>query len=282
MTNNNEIDHLEEESEIIDFQSEDRSDTQSNIKPVPTGIKWMLAGIVAVFIVGIGGLYLSKSDKSLLSTNNDETVELSDNDDLFDGVNETISLEAPEENTQVVKNIVNKPGLTLSPVSEEELLNERVTSMEAQLQKMTQQMMSFSKQGEVVNQLTTQVTQLSEVMKDVVTQDDLSKARQSFRERMQQFRSEIEATVAKSYKKKTYVRRKKSTPAKNMPFKLLSIDQWDGVHYAAIQSKNVGAIENLRVGDRRSGWKVEKIDVTESQVMFKNIKTGQSVKQTVI
>ncbi|MCU7939932.1 MAG: hypothetical protein KZQ64_15255 [gamma proteobacterium symbiont of Bathyaustriella thionipta] len=62
MSENEKMEMSNDEIEIIDFQSEDRSDSQekSNIQPVPTGIKLLLGGISLALLLGLGTLYLFK------------------------------------------------------------------------------------------------------------------------------------------------------------------------------------------------------------------------------
>ncbi len=161
-------------------------------------------------------------------------------------------------------------------------MSERVVSMELQIQQMALQIMDLAAQGKAVKQLNTQVGDVAQHLKTTVTQNDLSLMKQDFGELLQKTKDEIRNALPKMDKKpKSYVSKKKYT-ARHMPFKLVSIDQWDGVNYAAIESNNIGAIENLRLGDTRSGWKVEQFDTAESSVVFKNIKTSRSVKQTAL
>ncbi len=155
--------------------------------------------------------------------------------------------------------------------------------MELQIQLMKQQIDDLVGQRKIIKQLNTQVRQIAAHVESLPTQDDLADMRQDFNEKLQNAKDELKNSLVNTYKKaKSYVSKKKIYKSQSMPFKLVSIDQWNSVNYAAIQSKNIGAIENLRTGDTRSGWKVERIDVVESSVVFKNIKTGRSIKQTAI
>jgi len=280
MSENEKMEMSDDDIEIIDFQSEDRSDSQrqSNIKPVPTGIKLFLGGISLVLLLGVGSLYLFKGTNQ--STANEPNIlEIGDNDDAV-GTNELIAnLDKSHISDQVPQKVVLAIGL----VTEQEKITERVVSMELQIQQMTQQIDALSGQGKILKQLNTQVGKIADHLETLPTQNDLADMRQDFNEMLQTAKDKLKNSLAKTYKKaKSYVSKKKIYKSQSMPFKLLSIDQWNSVDYAAIQSKNIGAIENLRTGDTRSGWKVERIDVVESSVVFKNIKTGRSIKQTAI
>jgi len=280
------LDDIDEQIDVIDFQS-DVHDDMTAIKPVPKVIKGILAALVIIAVVGVGGMYLlkiKKDEASTTSQSQDKAVMLLDAEEEGDynklpvNTKNTVnrSLDSQSDVGQ------SKAKLTLHALSEQAQLNEQVNTLRLQVQQITVQIESLISQKEIVSQLNTKVSQLSDVVNDAVTRDELSDMRQSFKQSMQQFRGEIKKTLAKNTIKKKNIKRKKALMAKRIPFKLVSIDQWDGVYYAAIRSKKLGAIENLRVGDMRAGWKVASINMAESRVMFTHIKTGQSIKQTVI
>lgn len=270
----------EEEIDIIDFQSEDRSASRESteVKPIPKNVKYIMGGIALLMLFGMTGLYayskkLSDDEMSSVSIDEYEIQKAVGTDELIASLDKTPS---------TVKKEDIKKRLTLGPVTEQEKLNERVISMEVQIQQMTQQIEDLAVQGKAVRQLNTQVGDISEHQKTVATQSDLDQMKQDFNTMLQKTSDELKTSLAKNYKKaKTYVSKKKYK-SKAVPFKLVSIDQWNGVNYAAIQSKKIGAIENLRLGDTRSGWKVERIDTAESSVVFKNIETSRAIKQTAI
>ena len=281
MSGNEKIEMSEDDIEIIDFQSEDRSGSNphSNIKPVPMGIKLLLGGIGLALLIGMGSLYVSK-EKNYSTENDVDLVQIDGDSDDAVATNELI---ASLDKSQLLDQSSKKAVLTIGPVTEQEKITERVVSMELQIQQMTQQIEALSGQGKMVKQLNTQVGQIADHLETLPTQNDLADMRQDFNKMLQTVKDELKNSLAKSYKKaKSSVSKKKVYKSQSMPFKLVSIDQWNSVDYAAIKSKNIGAIENLRKGDTRSGWKVERIDVVESSVVFKNIKTGRSIKQTAI
>ena len=282
MSENEKLELKEEEIEIIDFQTEDRSDSipQAN-NPVPTGIKWILGGVAMVLLVGMGSLYAFKGNSHSTSPVDEGVMEIGDSDGDT-AVATDVLLASLDKNTTQVK-LPKKPGLTIGPVTEQDKINERVVSLETQIEQMTQQIDDLTSQGTIIKKMNTQMGQIAEHIETLPTQDDLTEMKQDFNKMLQQTKDELKNSLAKSYKKaKKYVSKKKTYSARNMPFKLVSIDQWNGVDYAAIQSKNIGAIENLRSGDTRSGWKVERIDTVESSVVFKDTKTGRSIKQSAI
>jgi hypothetical protein len=281
MSENEKLEINEEEIEIIDFQSEDRSGSipQAN-NPVPNGIKWMLGGVAMVLLVGMGSLYAFKGKSHSTSPVGEDVMQIGGDSDK--AVATDVLLASLDKNNAQVK-LPKKPGLTIGPVTEQDKINERVVSLETQLQQMTQQIDDLTSQGKIIKKMNTQMGQIADHIETLPTQDDLTEMKQDFNKMLQQTKDELKNSLAKSYKKaKKYVSKKKTYSAKNMPFKLVSIDQWNGVDYAAIQSKNIGAIENLRSGDTRSGWKVERIDTVESSVVFKDTKTGRSIKQSAI
>ena len=281
MSENEKTEMSDDDIEIIDFQSEDRSDSQRqlNTKPVPTGIKLLLGGISLVLLLGMGSLYLFKGTNQSIANDTNMMDIGGDSDDAV-GTNKLI---VNLDKSQISDNAPQKAVLTIGSVTEQEKITERVVSMELQIQQMTQQIDVLSGQGKIVKQLNTQVGKIADHLETLPTQNDLADMRQDFNEMLQTAKDELKNSLAKTYKKaKSYVSKKKINKTQSMPFKLVSIDQWNSVDYAAIQSRNIGVIENLRKGDTRSGWKVERIDVVESSVVFKNIKTGRSIKQTAI
>ena len=281
MSENEKTEMSDDDIEIIDFQSEDRSDSQRqlNTKPVPTGIKLLLGGISLVLLLGMGSLYLFKGTNQSIANDTNMMDIGGDSDDAV-GTNKLI---VNLDKSQISDNAPQKAVLTIGSVTEQEKITERVVSMELQIQQMTQQIDVLSGQGKIVKQLNTQVGKITDHLETLPTQNDLADMRQDFNEMLQTAKDELKNSLAKTYKKaKSYVSKKKINKTQSMPFKLVSIDQWNSVDYAAIQSRNIGVIENLRKGDTRSGWKVERIDVVESSVVFKNIKTGRSIKQTAI
>lgn len=268
----------EDEIEIIDFQSENQNNSKekSVTRPIPTNVKYIMGAVVLIMIAGMSGLYAYSKKSTLnefVSIDGRETGESS-----YTGK----SIETLDERQLLAKESKPKKELTLGAITTQDKMNERVISMEAQIQQMAQQIEDLSLQGKAVRQLNTQAGVITQHIKTLPTQNDLTMMKQDFESMLQKKSDEIKNTLAKNYKKaKSYVSKKKYK-SKIMPFKLVSIDQWNGVNYAAIQSKNIGAIENLRLGDTRSGWKVERIDMAESSVVFKNIKNNRSVKQTSI
>lgn len=281
MSENEKMGMSDDDIEIIDFQSEDRSDSQrqSNIKPVPTGIKLLLGGISIVLLLGMGSLYLFKDTNQSIA-NDANMVDINGDSDDAVGTNKLI---ANLDKNQSSDQAPQKAVLTIGPVTEQEKITERVISMELQIQQMTKQIYALSGQGKIVKQLNTQVGQIADHLETLPTHNDLADMRRDFKKMLQTAKDELKNSLAKTDKKaKSYVSKKKIVKTKSMPFKLVSIDQWNNIDYAGIQSKNIGAIENLRKGDTLSGWKVERIDVVESSVVFKHIKTGRSIKQTAI
>ncbi len=281
MSGNEKIEITEDDIEIIDFQSEDRSGSkpQSNMKPVPMGIKLLLGGISLALLVGMASFYVFKGKTHSIS-NDADMLQIDGDSDIAVGTNELI---ASLDKSQLPEQSSKKAVLTIGPVTEQEKITESVVSMELQIQLMKQQIDDLVGQRKIIKQLNTQVGQIAAHVESLPTQDDLADMRQDFNEKLQNAKDELKNSLVNTYKKaKSYVSKKKIYKSQSIPFKLVSIDQWNSVDYAAIQSKNIGAIENLRTGDTRSGWKVERIDVVESSVVFKNIKTGRSIKQTAI
>lgn len=262
----------DEDIEIIDFQNSKIKPEQS--RPVPTGIKLLIGGIAFVVLAG-GSLYAFNA-RSSVNPESDVTI-AGDSDQMVATKELIVNLNKTRAKSKTALNT-----LSLGPVNEQEKLNERVISMEMQIKQMAQQINDFEVQSKAVRQLNTQVGEFTKHLKTVVTQDEFTAMKQDFSKMLQKTQDELKNSWAKTYKKaRANITKKKSKPVQ-IPFKLVSIDQWNGVDYAAIQSKNIGAIENLRLGDTRSGWKVERIDTAESAVVFKNIKTSHSIKQTSI
>ncbi len=274
------LDVSEEEIEIIDFQSDDRNSAQDQPpKPVPANIKWMLVALVIILLVGGGSLYgFSKKPHKKASTavsldGETETVLPIDalkRDDLAQSIKDT------------VKNKKVRP-LTIGPVTEQDKLKEQIESMNLQVDDITSRIKSLETQN---HDLTRHVEQILQIAKAMPSKDDLANIRHDLENMMQKNSEELQKSInekTKQVAKKTPRHNKKRSYKRyKLPFKLVSIDQWDGLDYAAIQANNIGSIENLRLGDIRFGWKVTRIDALNSMVEFKQIKTGRTIKQTAI
>jgi len=267
----------EEDIELPDMQSVDLSvsDDASETRPIPAGIKWMFAGIVVACLIASVGLY-AYANQSQPSTDAVVAIDEGDSDQKV----ATDALIARLESAKPTEKKNKTADLSSEPVTKQEKMSERMVSLEAQIVQLIQQVHDLALQEQGVSQMKTEVGQMADHLKTLPSQDDLATMRQDFDEMLQITIKDIKNTPARIHKKENMVRKKKSYA--RLPFKLVSIDQWDGVNYAAIQSTNIGAIENLRSGDTRSGWTVERIDSIESSVQFKHVKTGRSIKQTAI
>ncbi len=275
------LDVSEEEIEIIDFQSDDRNSAQEQPpKPVPANIKWMLVALVIILLVGGGSLFgFSKKPHKATAVSLDgeteavlpiDALERDPGNDLTQSVKDT------------VKNKKVRP-LTVGPVTEQDKLKEQIESMNLQVDDITSRMKSLETQN---HDLTRHVEQILQIAKAMPSKDDLANIRHDLENMMQKNSEELQKSISEKTKqvaKKTLRHNKKRSYKRyKLPFKLVSIDQWDGLDYAAIQANNIGSIENLRVGDIRFGWKVTRIDALNSMVEFKQIKTGRTIKQTAI
>jgi len=72
-------------------------------------------------------------------------------------------------------------------------------------------------------------------------------------------------------------RRTSKTSTPTLPFKLVSVDLWDGVPYAALSQDE--RVELVRAGQFRSGWTVEHIDYRSGKVVFRD-SHGHTIEQT--
>lgn len=79
-------------------------------------------------------------------------------------------------------------------------------------------------------------------------------------------------------KKKRHVKRKKVKPAEVFPFKVVSIDIWNGEMYAGLMNR--GDIGLYRVDEMILGWRVESIDYDRQVVVFRS-KSGKRVSKKV-
>ena len=68
---------------------------------------------------------------------------------------------------------------------------------------------------------------------------------------------------------------KTSTPTP--PFKLVSVDLWDGVPYAALSQDE--RVELVRAGRVRGGWTIKHIDYRSGKVVFRD-SHGRTIEQT--
>ena len=276
------LDLQEEEIEIIDFQSEHKSSSQTQSpKPVPANIKWILAGLGVVLIVGTGSLFaLNQQSKSVpLSLDGETETVIPVNTASLATTNAAgaAARTMPVEDQMPPKN----KHLSIGPVTEQDKIKEQVASMTVQVDEVTVRLKTLETQNQ---DLTRHVQQILKIAKAMPSKDDLAAIRQELESMMQKNSQELQASIEAKTKKVTKTKsvKKRSYRRYTLPFKLVSIDQWDGLNYAAIQANNISSIENLRTGDVRFGWKVKSIDPLKGMVEFKHLKTGRTVKQTAI
>lgn len=72
-------------------------------------------------------------------------------------------------------------------------------------------------------------------------------------------------------------RRMSKTSTPTLPFKLVSVDLWDGVPYAGLSQDE--RVELVRAGQVRGGWTVEHIDYRSGKVVFRD-SHGHTIEQT--
>ena len=72
-------------------------------------------------------------------------------------------------------------------------------------------------------------------------------------------------------------RRTSKISAPTLPFKLVSVDLWDDVPYAALSQDD--RVELIRAGRVRGGWTVEHIDHRSGKVLFRD-SHGHTIEQT--
>ena len=273
----------EDEIEIIDFQSEHKSSSQTQSpKPVPANIKWIFAGLGVVLIVGAGSLFaLSQQSKPPvpLSLDGEAKAVIPVNTASLETTNaaEAEARTKPIEDQMLPKN----KHLSIGPVTEQDKIREQVASMTVQVDEVTVRLKTLETQNQ---DLTRHVEQILKITRAMPSKDDLANIRQELESMMQKNSQELQASIEAKTKKVTKTKsvKKRSYRRYTLPFKLVSIDQWDGLNYAAIQANNISSIENLRTGDVRFGWKVKSIDPLKGMVEFKHLKTGRTVKQTAI
>lgn len=85
------------------------------------------------------------------------------------------------------------------------------------------------------------------------------------------------AAIASSDNAATPVKQAPEPP--QLPFRVLSIDLWDGKPYVAVAPMDSGDIELLSVGERRVGWEVRSLDYPAGQALFVD-ENGRTVQQT--
>ena len=258
--------------DIIDFQSEDRSAHQkSETKPVPKSIKLLIGGIALVLVIAAVVL-VGMSNKTTSSVN-------------MDGDEEVMAVGGADSDQALgTDELIASLDVTRAVPTREQKLDEQISTMASRIQTMAQQIKALTAQNKTLGQLNTQVSKNTQDLKTTLTQDDLTEIKQDWDNRLQKTQEEIKIASAKPDKKTNIDKKpykKRTTYRPRLPFKLITIDQWGGDNYAAVESNEKAGIENLRRGDRLSGWKIEQIDAVESSVVFKNVTTGRSVKQTI-
>lgn len=72
-------------------------------------------------------------------------------------------------------------------------------------------------------------------------------------------------------------RRTSKTSTPTLPFKLVSVDLWDGVPYAALSQDE--RVELVQAGQVRGGWTIEHIDYRSGKVVFRD-SHGHTIEQT--
>ena len=268
--------------DIIDFQSEDRSEQHpaSEIRPVPKAIKLLIGGIALALVLGAVALYAFNIKTATQKTS---TVDM-DGDAMVVGggdIDGDQTFGGNEMETQLDAAVAKTRANARPPIQQKR--DEQIGNIKSQIEIMTQQINDLMAQNNTaLEQLNTQVSQNTQILKTALTQTDLNEIKLDLNDI--QHRAELIKAASEKPLKKIITNKKKfkkriTVRPRNMPFKLITIDQWGGVNYAAIESREMTGIENLRTGDRLSGWQVETIDAEASTVQFKNVKTGYTIKQ---
>ena len=254
---------------------------EKKANPMPKGLKYGLIMLPLVLIGVIAGFTGLKNTgpKAQLGIDG-EVIPQDENSYVISSANaSTHPNNIVSENGIVEKSVNGELKLTVSPMQK---LQEQVVSLQAQMDEMSQVIKDLEAQGLVVNELKKQVSGLEVEIKRVPTRDEFEQVKSEFSVMMDKKTEELKSSLTKMYKKAKKVVSYKKKKSVAMPFRLVSIDQWDGVNYAAIQSTSVGGIENLRQGDSRSGWTVAEIDDMKMSVTFRHAKTGQTVTKNSI
>ena len=267
--------------DIIDFQSEDRSEQHpaSEIRPVPKAIKLLIGGIALALVLGAVALYAFNIKTATQKTS---TVDM-DGDAMVVGggdIDGDQTFGGNEMEAQLDAAITKTRANARPPIQQKR--DEQIGNIKSQIEIMTQQINDLMAQNNTaLEKLSTQVSQNTEGLKTALTQTDLNEIKLDLNDI--QHKAEAIKVASEKTLKKTRTNKKKYkkrvTRSSQVPFKLITIDQWGGVNYAAIESREITGIENLRTGDRLSGWQVETIDAAASTVLFKNVKTGYTIKQ---
>lgn len=107
------------------------------------------------------------------------------------------------------------------------------------------------------------------------TRDRVSALEQS-RDELVTHVARLERSLARLRRPRVQKTAKPSEPT--LPFQAVSFDLWDGVPYVGVSHD--GRIELLRVGQKRGGWTVERIDYGSAKVRFRN-ETGHRIERAL-
>ena len=253
--------------------------------PMPKGLKY---GLMALSLALIAGLLVMNGLKNsgagdVIGIGIDGEVLDTSSHIVQSNVSGNISSDSKNDVLQNIDSGSDKSGigilkLSVTPMA---LMKEQVESLTSQIQEMSRVINRFEEQAIMVDQLHTQVSGIEEQLKEVTTREEFEQVKTDFSVQFEKKAEELKLSLGRLYKKAKRVVGYKKKPVV-MPFRLVSIDQWDGVNYAAIQSTSVGGIENLRQGDTRSGWVVANIDSMKMTVTFEHSKTGKTVTMKTI
>lgn len=122
-----------------------------------------------------------------------------------------------------------------------------------------------------------EITQLSEEVQAVQTraqelsdQKDLSQLSQSLSQSNQLLSQKVVDLENNVSDVKQILQPYTFIDPKNLPFKVISLDVWDGTPYATV---NIDGEEDLMgLNETRSGWTVDSMDFVNRQIVFKNQK----------
>lgn len=157
------------------------------------------------------------------------------------------------------------------------LLSSRLDSLEQQ----------HAADGATQNAVRGEVDGMQDQLEQFVTRDELNELREGFNQfrrsqsanarrlaALERTRAAVTAATEVPPNKPEHI----SKPPQ-LPFRVLSIDLWDGKPYAAVAPMDSGDIELLSVGERRVGWEVRFLDYSSGQALFAD-ESGRTVQRT--
>ncbi|MDZ7840854.1 MAG: hypothetical protein U5R46_08560 [Gammaproteobacteria bacterium] len=146
----------------------------------------------------------------------------------------------------------------------------QIRDLEQRIQELVQQWALHEEQaGQQIAENAQALDALQETVAALPTSEQLARLEGSIKTNREALAKEITRIEADLKSLQAAERGKQAKPAPpSLPFKVVSIDLWDGVPYVGLVHDE--RIELLRAGQSRAGWTVQQIDTDAGQVTLRS------------